>query len=127
MYWFFYVWLFPYCVSATEVGRNPESDLTLWLIAIPVANASNSNLNWQNQDKEISLFNTEFGQEQTVTVLNTTQAWLKDQLISRNPESGEPDWQTIKAQRARIGDSSGICARNGDSLKCAIHVLGTGL
>ena len=46
---------------------------------------------------ELSSFNLRFGANSPVTVSNTIDPFLCDQLLSRNPEYGEPDWQMVRS------------------------------
>ncbi len=53
-------------------------------------------------EAEISAFNNVYGNDGLVTVKNTTDALLRDQLIAPSPEYGEPDWSTIKRHRRTL-------------------------
>ena len=74
------------------------TDLTVWLIT-SVPGGENAPV-----AGELEAFNHRFGADSSVTVVNTTDSFLCDQLLARNPEFSEPDWHMITSQRGLLNE-----------------------
>ena len=75
------------------MGACEANDLTIWLIpSIPGGETVPGTA-------DLEAFNRRFGQECPVTVANTNDPYLCDQLLLRNPEFSEPDWHMVFSQK----------------------------
>ena len=85
------------------LGEKTRTELSVWLIPIIMPlNETKSATDPSQLESEILDFNTRFGNNCGLTVENTTRPLLRDQLMSRNPEFGEPDWPTVKAHEQSL-------------------------
>ena len=74
------------------------TDLTVWLIpSVPGGESAPT-------AGELEAFDRRSGSDGPVTVINTTDPFLCDQLLSRNPEFSEPDWHMIVSQKAVLNE-----------------------
>ena len=91
--------------SASVLARDTvplSRPLVIWLI--PMVRVAVHN--YVPDPQELASFNKVYGRNQLITLSNTTDPVLRDQLLVRNPESPEPNWATILAQQDTLSNLS---------------------
>lgn len=89
--------LFSVHLFAYQQRASPVTTLTLWLMPAQPAE-EDTPVSGPKVEEEIEIFNKEFGKASIVTVVNTTDPWLRAQLKVWNQEYAGPSWPIVKGQ-----------------------------
>ena len=84
-------------VPALQEGKGTVPSFTLWLMPAQPAE-ENTPVVGPQVEEQIAQFNLEFGDNSPVTVVNTTDSWLRAQLRVWNQEFAGPSWPIVKGQ-----------------------------